>query len=1181
MRVLDQLMKRKEGRGMYLLWVPLIGDVRTLMMDEAHASRLPRSSSGYDTNWVIVDRLDKCVPVEALYGRKLLVKEKLKAARDRQKSYTDNRHKPLEFEVGDRVLLKVSPWEGVIHFGKKGKLAPRIKVHKTLRFAEELVEIIDREVKILKRIACRDLEAAFEYPDEFHSPIFTMFSWDGNDAKYVLITVIMCFKLLMDFKLLLNVYVLACVMLCKVLTPTWWVNPLEGDQHSCEILCGYGTKSLELGTSFLSMTMFVALDRGTRSVTIVILSFKNASIDSLLLTPLCCDDIHDVTPHVSALAGCDRWYYVEVSEESDTKPARQKTTSRRVTKKKVTISAADNIIPDPDVALELGKSISLTEAAEEEAARQVYVTHAKIVIVSMPEPARRRPSSIAFRDNFQVSKKVSFDPSQKLKGVQSLTPEEQEAIDTMKALKEARKPAEDSQVTSKEKVILEWGSEQESEYSEEDQRNDDEVDWIYSDEDDEKKYDADDDKSIDLEVTDDEETEDEFVQGEEQVNDDEDDEMSETEVVESEKGDEEVTVAAKADVERLKNTVKDTTDAEINSLLEVKIQSEVPHIQSLSVLTVPVSVIFEPSVLTPIPKSPSVAPITSLPPLSISTIPHVPHQTTTPIPTPPITTDALTITTVVPESNALTDVQLRVTKLEKDVSELKKIDHSAEALATLKLQVPTKYSVKPAPESSKIQKPTIDLEQESEKSASEICKIKREQVEKQKMPKYIIKSTEKASLKEYDQKSALYQTMQENKSFNRNTANHGKKTKKRRTKESESSKKPSTTKETSKGKAPSKSSKTSKSATAKEPVKEPITKVIDKILNQDWFKQPPRPPTPNPEWNKRQVVLDQPKQPWFNQMVSATKDPLTLNDLMTTPIDFSKYVLNRLKIDNLTQDLLLGLAYNLLKGTCTSSIELEYNFQECFNALTDKLDWNNPKGDHYPFDLSKPLPLQGSPGHLTVAVDYFFNNDLEYLKTSDLEKTCTTSITKTKEARYEIVGIEDMTPTLWSTIKHAYDKDPKRESCIGAKGVKVLGVKSVSVKKLLGYGHLEEIMVKRADRQLYKFKEGDFVDLHLNEIQDMLFLVVQHKLFHLNDSDIVDFIVALRMFKRSPIIKKRVEDLQLEVESYQKKLNITAAQKTFPDIEFKELYTSSYKPPGVIYKDLNKQKRVMQADELY
>nr|GEU94587.1 reverse transcriptase domain-containing protein [Tanacetum cinerariifolium] len=172
-------------------------------------------------------------------------------------------------------------------------------------------------------------------------------------------------------------------------------------------------------------------------------------------------------------------------------------------------------------------------------------------------------------------------------------------------------------------------------------------------------------------------------------------------------------------------------------------------------------------------------------------------------------------------------------------------------------------------------------------------------------------------------------------------------------------------------------------------------------------------------------------------MVSALKDPLTLNDLMATPIYFSKYVLNGLKIENLTQGILLGPTFNLLKGTCSSSIELEYNFQECFNALTYKLDWNNPEGDRYPFDLSKPLPLQGPLGCPTVVANYFFNNDVEYLKTFD--------------------------PEVRKFSKH---------NVYSTKAI--LGVKSVSVKKLHGY--------------------------------DMLLLTVQHKLFHLNVSDIVDLL---------------------------------------------------------------------------
>ncbi|GKF48442.1 hypothetical protein Tco_0141693, partial [Tanacetum coccineum] len=53
------------------------------------------------------------------------IKDRLKVARGRQKSYANKRRKPLEFSVGDYVLLKVSPWKGMVRFGKKGKLAPR------------------------------------------------------------------------------------------------------------------------------------------------------------------------------------------------------------------------------------------------------------------------------------------------------------------------------------------------------------------------------------------------------------------------------------------------------------------------------------------------------------------------------------------------------------------------------------------------------------------------------------------------------------------------------------------------------------------------------------------------------------------------------------------------------------------------------------------------------------------------------------------------------------------------------------------------------------------------------------------------------------------------------------------------------------------------------------------------
>ncbi|GJZ65972.1 putative reverse transcriptase domain-containing protein [Tanacetum coccineum] len=70
----------------------------------------------------------RCALFEALYEtteKISQIKDRLKAARDRQKSYADKKRKPLEFSVGEYVLLKVLPWKGVVRFGKKGKLAPR------------------------------------------------------------------------------------------------------------------------------------------------------------------------------------------------------------------------------------------------------------------------------------------------------------------------------------------------------------------------------------------------------------------------------------------------------------------------------------------------------------------------------------------------------------------------------------------------------------------------------------------------------------------------------------------------------------------------------------------------------------------------------------------------------------------------------------------------------------------------------------------------------------------------------------------------------------------------------------------------------------------------------------------------------------------------------------------------
>nr|GEU45808.1 hypothetical protein [Tanacetum cinerariifolium] len=145
--------------------------------------------------------------------------------------------------------------------------------------------------------------------------------------------------------------------------------------------------------------------------------------------------------------------------------------------------------------------------------------------------------------------------------------------------------------------------------------------------------------------------------------------------------------------------------------------------------------------------------------------------------------------------------------------------------------------------------------------------------------------------------------------------------------------------------------------------------------------------------------------------------------------------------------------------------ELEYDFEEFYKALFEIIDWDNPEGGDYPFDLTKPS---------------LYSN------------------------------IKDMARNIWSHVKVAYDKHAlwgishwryQRKIFYGyAQGLEsthdvystklILAVTPVEVMRKHGYGYLREIEVRRADNDLYTFKEGDFPRLRINDIEDMLILIV-------------------------------------------------------------------------------------------
>nr|GEY27208.1 hypothetical protein [Tanacetum cinerariifolium] len=226
---------RRCGRS----WLSCYGDLRALIMHESHKSKYSVHPGS--------DKMSKLnTKNHLLTGPELIhettekiaqIKQIIQAARDRQKSFTDVRCKPLEFQVGNRVMLKVSPWKGVIRFGKRGKLNTRYigpfkvlakvgtvayrlelpqqlsRVHSTfhvsnlkkylsdeplaipydeihiddkLYFVEEPVEIMDREVKRLKqsripiikvrRNSRRGPEFTWEREDQFRKKYLHLFT---------------------------------------------------------------------------------------------------------------------------------------------------------------------------------------------------------------------------------------------------------------------------------------------------------------------------------------------------------------------------------------------------------------------------------------------------------------------------------------------------------------------------------------------------------------------------------------------------------------------------------------------------------------------------------------------------------------------------------------------------------------------------------------------------------------------------------------------------------------------------------------------------------------------------------------------------------------------------------------------------------------------------------------------
>ncbi|GJV80181.1 putative reverse transcriptase domain-containing protein [Tanacetum coccineum] len=258
-----------------------------------------------------------------------------------------------------------------------------------------------------------------------------------------------------------------------------------------------------------------------------------------------------------------------------------------------------------------------------------------------------------------------------------------------------------------------------------------------------------------------------------------------------------------------------------------------------------------------------------------------------------------------------------------------------------------------------------------------------------------------------------------------------------------------------------------------------------------------RPTTPEPDWVIPPNKLPEIENNWANALASSYQDPDECKLLRQTG-DISSFI----------------------------------NWFCKWIGKKKLIDLVNPEGHRVVPDVSKPLPLGGPPGQVTIQTQYFFNKDLDYLVSGDKGRCLALSISKLKAAQYLDFGLEELVPSLWIESERDYD-----------------------ISVAYGISH-------------WWFK-ADFKNLHPNDFEDLYPLHIQGQLNHLSGADKVHLFNAVNLWIRNIVIRKCVEDLQLGIESYQTKLNLTQPDWDTSDFLFKEDYTIVSKPRAVIYKDRN------------
>nr|GEZ14855.1 hypothetical protein [Tanacetum cinerariifolium] len=324
-------------------------------------------------------------------------------------------------------------------------------------------------------------------------------------------------------------------------------------------------------------------------------------------------------------------------------------------------------------------------------------------------------------------------------------------------------------------------------------------------------------------------------------------------------------------------------------------------------------------------------------------------------------------------------------------------------------------------------------------------------------------------------------------------------------------------------------------------------------LRQDWWKplEEERPATPEPVWSIPSSDVPVLKNNQASALASTYSPPPEDSLLAQT-----------------------GPAFELVKVFHPDVIHLQYQMEECHKLLIDSMD--DPILRH---NVSKPLPLDGPPGQ-TCTVHLEDEGGIHH--DAWLEEMVPDQFWIDEECKYDIAVMYGISH-WWFQRQRFYIDLHTSEGDRRAVRIRIwiLSVVRIEVFSIYGYDYMKKIVLHRVDLNEHVIAERDFKYLYLSDFEDPYMLNLQGHLNHLLSKDKKILTTAVNQWTRHLVIRQRVEDFHLGIESYQTQLNLTKPQWDATGFEYKHDYTVIGFPRAVMFWDKYRVRIMMCFNEIH